>query len=336
MRARRPPAIISRASCRRRHAPQRKERRQPGAGEAILAILAHVLQKQIAERDVGEAVRDGAIDRDAQPRLVDLVRARPRQRDRDERQARGLRLRAQDLFADAVHRHAAGRLVDRRQQRRRRARRRAAARAAPTRCPCRCSRTSGSSLRRRSRSRANASGCSARAPSSERAPRRRAGPGMTMRSSKRKRTRPLRTAGTEPSAFQTFSSASAVAGRKRAVGARASRESRRGGAPGSARCSPAPTRVLTSANTFVAAGGVEHVVEEPDAAARVDAAQRQPLAAEDQQRARPRPVLDASGGCRRCRARCARPASSRRARRRRCARRARGSSSVTSARPAWR
>ena len=41
---------------RRRHAPQRKQRRQPGAREPLFAIAPHVLEEQIAERDVREAV----------------------------------------------------------------------------------------------------------------------------------------------------------------------------------------------------------------------------------------------------------------------------------------
>ena len=36
---------------------------EPGAGEPLLAIAAHVLEKQIAERHVGEAVGDESVDR---------------------------------------------------------------------------------------------------------------------------------------------------------------------------------------------------------------------------------------------------------------------------------
>ena len=51
---------------------------------------------------------------------------------------------------------------------------------------------------------------------------------------------------------------------------------------------------------------VEHVVEEAGAAARVEAAQRQPLAAEDEQRARAGPALDARADILAAPARCRR------------------------------
>ena len=60
--------------------PQRKQRRQAGAGEALLAIAAHVFEEQVAERHVGEAIGQSRRHRRAMRRFVLLVAARPRQR----------------------------------------------------------------------------------------------------------------------------------------------------------------------------------------------------------------------------------------------------------------
>ena len=53
---------MSRASCGVGSPHSGKQRRQPGSGHALLAVLPHVLQEQIAERDVREPVGDGARD----------------------------------------------------------------------------------------------------------------------------------------------------------------------------------------------------------------------------------------------------------------------------------
>ena len=90
-RARKPPATISRAASRCRIAEQRKHRRQPGAGEPLLAIAPDVFEKQIAERHVREAFGDRARDRGRHRALVDLVRTRRRNRNLSTAAARARR-----------------------------------------------------------------------------------------------------------------------------------------------------------------------------------------------------------------------------------------------------
>ena len=107
---------------RRLRLPQGEERCQPGAGQAVLAVLANVLEKEIAEGDVRETVGFEAFDRIAHPRFVDLVRAWPRQIDGVERQAGGFGLSGDQRAADGVHGHAVERFVDGREQRGRAAR----------------------------------------------------------------------------------------------------------------------------------------------------------------------------------------------------------------------
>ena len=51
-----------------RAAPQRKDRRQPGAGHPRFAVASHVLEKQIAERDVREPLCRGGGNRGRHPR----------------------------------------------------------------------------------------------------------------------------------------------------------------------------------------------------------------------------------------------------------------------------
>jgi hypothetical protein len=99
-----------------RLAPQREEWPDPGRGQLLLAVAADVLQEQIAERHGGDARGARPIEGGRHRRFVLGVAARPGDRHRPERQVRGGGLRAQELGPDRVHRHAIGRLVDRRQE----------------------------------------------------------------------------------------------------------------------------------------------------------------------------------------------------------------------------
>ena len=96
--------------------PDREQRLEPRAGQALLAIAPHVLEKQIAEGDVREAFGDESGDRCPHDRFVLLVRARPGQRHDVQRQAGRRGLRFQQLAPDRVHRDAIERLIGRREQ----------------------------------------------------------------------------------------------------------------------------------------------------------------------------------------------------------------------------
>src|SRR5678815_931700 len=50
--------------------PKRKDRFESRPGEAVLAVLAHVTEEQIAERDVREAGRHEAVDCRPHDRLI--------------------------------------------------------------------------------------------------------------------------------------------------------------------------------------------------------------------------------------------------------------------------
>src|SRR5829696_2020095 len=100
----------------RRPFPQRKHRRDAGAGQLLFAIGSDVGEKQIAEDHVRDAASDRFRDRLAHPRLVDLVRARVRNRHDPLRRTRGLALRLQYLLPHAVDRYPAERLGHRGQR----------------------------------------------------------------------------------------------------------------------------------------------------------------------------------------------------------------------------
>ena len=98
-------------------AKQRKQRRQPAAGEALLAVLPDIGEKQVAECRVGEALAHRAGDGLPHFLFVDLIRARRWNRHHPERKAERLGLGLQHLDAHRMHRHPLRRLVDRGQQR---------------------------------------------------------------------------------------------------------------------------------------------------------------------------------------------------------------------------
>ena len=173
--------------------------------------------------------------------LVDLVGARIRQRNRDQRQPCGRRLGVQDFLAHAVHRHAPRVGVDRGQQAADFAdAARDGARAASRRCPCRCSTRPESSLERvrmkRPRERPRAFddprprdddaivGDELDAIVSDGRDRRQRAPDGDFGGERGRR--------------------------HRVVAASGSRESRPGAAPGSARCWPRRPRCFTSAKTL--------------------------------------------------------------------------------------
>ena len=117
-RARRPPSIISSASSARRFGlPQRKHRRQPGARQPVFAVPAHVLEEQIAERDVREPVGHEPRHRGA-PSRPRSRRSSTAMADRHgaQREAGGLGLGLEHVAADGVHRHAIERFVEGGQQ----------------------------------------------------------------------------------------------------------------------------------------------------------------------------------------------------------------------------
>jgi hypothetical protein len=100
-----------------RHAPDRKQRLQPGAGELRLAIAPHVLQEQIAEGDVGEAICHQRAHGVSHSRFIVHIGAGVRNRYTAERQAGRMRLCLQHIAPHGMHRDAIDRLVQGRQQR---------------------------------------------------------------------------------------------------------------------------------------------------------------------------------------------------------------------------
>ena len=101
---------------RRFRLPERKQRRQAGRQETFFSVAAHVLEEQIAERHVREALLHDATNRGGHAAFVFGVRARPRKRDNVKRQAGGLRLCLQQLPSNRMHGDAVERLVGGRQQ----------------------------------------------------------------------------------------------------------------------------------------------------------------------------------------------------------------------------
>src|SRR5688572_28775244 len=104
--------VARQLGCRLR-LPEREERLKAGARQTSLAVAAHVLEKEIAEGDMREAVGDEPFDRRFHDRFILLVRTRPRQRQHMERQSSGGGLGFEQFPPDCVHRHAIERLVRR-------------------------------------------------------------------------------------------------------------------------------------------------------------------------------------------------------------------------------
>ena len=87
-RARKPPAIMSRASWAVGSCHKREEGREAATRKLAFAVGANVGQVEIAERDGVEAFRDGAAAGIGHARLVLVVAARPGQRHLPQGQAR--------------------------------------------------------------------------------------------------------------------------------------------------------------------------------------------------------------------------------------------------------
>ena len=82
----------------------------------FLAILPHVFEKKVAERDVREAAGHGMRHRRAHPCFVDLIRTRRRNVDADQGDVRRVRLRLDERPPDGVHRDSVRHRVERRQK----------------------------------------------------------------------------------------------------------------------------------------------------------------------------------------------------------------------------
>ena len=123
---------------RRLDAPQRKQRRDAGAGELGLAIAADVLQEQVAEGHGLDPLRGLPRDERAHDALVLFVRAGIGDRQQMQRQAGGLGLGLDQSAAHAMHGDAVEGGIDGRDQADHAPRLGAdAARAAPRPSPCR-------------------------------------------------------------------------------------------------------------------------------------------------------------------------------------------------------
>ena len=278
-RARSPPATIVRASAVGVRAEEREDRRQPRAGQPLLAIAPDVFEEQVAERDVREAFADGLLHGRRHGPLVDLVRARRRNRNLPERQPQRIGLRPQQLDPHRVHRHPLMDFVHRRQH----------PGQLDVRLLAKDVHHPGGVLAGGPRHHALdhlacTSGCSTcarrRAASTMR------GPGTTNWSPTRTWIRLAFTAGTEPSASHARRSRAGRVLRALAVAqlddhVRPPRQDHLGaGLDG---------LLLEVAEDVVAAGDVEQVGEKAVAAAGVDVLQRRPVAFEHQHRPRPAP-----------------------------------------------
>ena len=91
--------------------PDRKQRLEAGAGEPLLAITADILEKQIAEGHVREALCDEPRDGGPHDRFVLGVRARPRQGHDVQRQSGRRGLCLEQLASDGVHRDPIERFI---------------------------------------------------------------------------------------------------------------------------------------------------------------------------------------------------------------------------------
>ena len=91
-----------------RAAPQRERRRERGAGEVALAVLAHILEEEVAEHDLLDARAARRFHRVAHARFVDGVRAGRRDVDDVQRQAEPVCLRLQERAPHRVHRDPVG------------------------------------------------------------------------------------------------------------------------------------------------------------------------------------------------------------------------------------
>ncbi len=97
-------------------APERKVCLEAEGGDLALAVPAHILQEQVAERDPGDAVFFGVRQDLPNAPLIDLVGARVGQRYRQERQSSRLGLRRKQARTYTVHSNAVVLAVDRRQE----------------------------------------------------------------------------------------------------------------------------------------------------------------------------------------------------------------------------
>ena len=98
--------------CRRRPAPQREDRLQPGRGESALTVGPHVLEEEVPEDHLGDAVLARNGQSVAHEALVDLVRARKRQLDDVHGEAQAVRLLLEQSAAHGVHGHPVRCVVD--------------------------------------------------------------------------------------------------------------------------------------------------------------------------------------------------------------------------------
>ena len=87
-----------------RPAPEREDRCDAGAGEIAFAVLADVLEEQVAEDHLLDAVATRGRDGARHPLLVDVVRTERRDLDDVERHAETVGLRVEQLAPHRVHR----------------------------------------------------------------------------------------------------------------------------------------------------------------------------------------------------------------------------------------
>ena len=295
--ARRPPSIISPRQRRGRDVPQRKQRRQAGASEPLLAVAAHVLEEQVAERDVGEPV-----GHEPRPPPSPMRRS----------------------YSSLLHGHGSGTTWSGRPAARPAPRgRRAGRRASP---PGRTPRWWWSAGPARPRGIGVCSTCSihaeslpldhetrifiARPPGAAHRPCRSTasatrGPGTTRPSPARTWTRPVFTAGTAASRLQIAIVVGGVGGGPGLVFVQLEDHVRGAGEDQLGR--GLHRLALDVGEDVDAAGGGQHVVQEAAAAAGVDVPQRAVLAAEHQQHARAGPPGGPLARSRRCAARGRRP-----------------------------
>src|SRR5262245_4051238 len=96
--------------------PERKHRRDAGRGQLLLAIAAHILEKEVAEDHLRDAGTLRVRQHPGHARFIDLVRARERDRDAHERQASRLELGGENVLTYAMHAHAGKRFGDGRER----------------------------------------------------------------------------------------------------------------------------------------------------------------------------------------------------------------------------
>ena len=146
MRARRPAAIISRASAGVSAPNSGNNGVRPVPARRSSRYRRMSSRNRSPNAIVREPFGHGPLHGAAHRALVDVVRARRRNRNLPQRQPERVGLRLQHVDTHRVHRDPLRRLVDRRQQRRRARHPAAAGRAPSRRCPCRSTTTSASSF----------------------------------------------------------------------------------------------------------------------------------------------------------------------------------------------